>query len=490
MESVAVTRSRTRVMPDPLRIIAKPYLMDSRLNVDSNSRVYKVVRRVLAMSDDEVVDTLRTLRSQFLDRHENLDDIFRSGFSAVSSVVPDPQSLSDERLLVLGAYFSHEYSIESAAITNPSIAPHPNQTGMASGKLRIIVTLRAIGEGHRSSIEFRTGEIDSDGNIRLDLPGAPKIGERHPATFDKRLFVGKLNEMGEDGQLLTETLRHLDRPTFSVVELDAALVDLQSSEPASAALQQFVHAAHWVASSNYELTFPRTSDLSERVLFPGSPTDSHGMEDARLVRFVAPDGEVTYFATYTAYDGFNILPQLISTTDFETFRIATLNGRAATNKGMALFPRLIDGRYMALARSDAESNFLMSSADVRNWDTSSLLQVPKRPWELLQIGNAGSPIETDAGWLVITHAVGPMRRYTLGAILLDIDDPLQIIGELEEPLLEPDKEEREGYVPNVVYSCGSVIHNNHLVIAYGASDTTTRFATLDVDSLLSKLTTH
>jgi predicted GH43/DUF377 family glycosyl hydrolase len=212
------------------------------------------------------------------------------------------------------------------------------------------------------------------------------------------------------------------------------------------------------------------------------------MEDARFVRFTEPDGAVVYHATYTAYDGFNILPQLIETTDFARFHVTTLGGRFALNKGMALFPRRIGGRYAALSRFDGESNYLMLSDDVHRWDDAHRIQVPRRPWELLQIGNAGSPLETDRGWLVITHGVGPLRSYALGAILLDLDDPIRVIGHLPEPLLTPDDGERDGYVPNVVYSCGSVLHQGRVVIAYGAADTGTRFASVMADDLLDALT--
>jgi predicted GH43/DUF377 family glycosyl hydrolase len=244
----------------------------------------------------------------------------------------------------------------------------------------------------------------------------------------------------------------------------------------------------WLASSNYQVTFPPASELSQRVLFPAAPSESRGMEDARLVRFVEEDGSVVYYATYTAFDGFGILPQLIETTDFETFRIATLNGPVARNKGIAIFPRRIAGRYAALGRCDGESNYLMVSDHPRFWHEAEQIEVPTRPWELMKTGNAGTPIETDAGWLVVTHGVGPMRRYALGAILLDIDDPRRMIGHLRDPLLEPDESERHGYVPNVVYSCGSVLHGDRLVIAYGASDTFTSFATVQIDSLLAELT--
>ncbi len=487
MPIVAVKRSWVRLQPDPRRLVTKPYIPSSHASVEDESRVDKVVRRVLSLSAGEVQETLAALRANFDGRHPDLDQVFWQGLSAIADSVPDSPELSENRRLLIGAYFSHEYSIEGAALTNPSIAPHPDQHGVPAGGLRVIVTLRAVGEGHMSSIEFRTGLIDSGADIELDPPGKPVTGQRRTPTFDKALFVEKLNEIGAKGEILDQALSHLGTQ-FAMVDLDLALSDLAHNEPLTPTAQQLIHSAHWVASSNYELTFPAESDLTQRVLFPNGPTDSQGMEDARLVAFTQADGSVVYFATYTAFDGFNILPQLISTADFETFRIATLNGKAARNKGMAIFPRLVGGRFAALGRSDGESNFLMTSSDVRNWEETQQIQVPRRPWDLLQIGNAGPPIETAAGWLVVTHGVGPMRRYALGAILLDLDEPWRVIGDLREPLLAPDENEREGYVPNVVYSCGSLIHNGVLVIPYGASDTTTTFATVDVDELLGELT--
>jgi predicted GH43/DUF377 family glycosyl hydrolase len=305
--------------------------------------------------------------------------------------------------------------------------------------------------------------------------------------FDKALFAAKLDEIGAGAELIGQALGPLsDR--FTMGDLEAALADLHRREGFSKLVQEVTQMMHWLASSNYELSFATSSDLSQRVLFPSGPTESHGMEDARFVRFTEPDGSVVYYATYTAFDGFTVLPQLIETSDFGVFRIATLNGPAARNKGIALFPRRVGGRYAALGRSDGESNYLMVSDHVRFWHEAERIQMPTQPWELMQLGNAGSPIETEAGWLVVTHGVGPMRRYVLGALLLDLDDPCRVIGDLKEPLLTPNESERDGYVPNVVYSCGSIVHDDQLVIAYGASDTSASFASLSLDALLGELT--
>ena len=487
MSSVPVTRLPVRLAPDAQRLIAKPFMSVDDVPADGGTRGQQLIGRILELSPDEVADTLEELRQRFQQRHENLDAVFERGFLTVAHLIPDAAELPDQMRRLVGAYFMHEYSLEGAALTNPSIVAHPDQTGTPEGSLRVIVSLRSIGEGHVSSIEFRMGVIGRDGDIDIEPPGVPMTGHRQSPIFDKGMFTAKLAEMGATNDLAIRTLAALE-DQFTMADLDGALADLAGREASSNAVHHVTQVMQWLASSNYELTFPQASELSQRVLFPAGPTESRGMEDARFVRFVATDESVIYYAPYTAYDGFNILPQLIETTDFRTFRIATLNGPSAANKGIAIFPRPIAGRYAALARTDGENNYVMLSDHVRFWHDAERIQVPSRPWELMQIGNAGPPVETEAGWLVVTHGVGPMRQYALGAILLDIDDPSQVIGHLRDPILVPNEQERDGYVPNVVYSCGSIIHNNRLVIAYGASDTSSTFATVPVDALLSELT--
>lgn len=486
MTSVPVARSQVRLVADPRRLITKPYVIADQGPAEGRSRAERLIDRILALSPSEVADTLAALRRNFGHRHADLDSVFLQGFSAVTHSVPGVAGLSDDVRLLIGAYCSHEYSIEGAALTNPSIVPDPDQADVPDGWLRVIVSVRAIGEGHISAIEFRTGMVGPDGSIDLDEPGIPITGERRLPDFDKSDFSARLDELGVLAGLVERVLTDLD-DRFTMAALEQASAELRNREPPSEDVESAVHSLHWLASSNYELAFPTESAISQRVLFPSGPTESHGMEDARFVRFIESNGSVRYYATYTAYDGLRVLPQLIETVDFRTFEISTLSGRAARNKGMAIFPRSVGGRYVALGRSDGESNYIMRSDDIRSWDESEKIQVPAYPWDLLQVGNAGSPMETEAGWLVVTHGVGPMRRYTLGAMLLDIDDPGRVIGELREPLLEPDEGERDGYVPNVVYSCGSLIHGDRLVIAYGASDTVTKFATVPVDPLLAKL---
>ncbi|RPI24700.1 MAG: glycosidase [Actinobacteria bacterium] len=487
MPAIAVSRSHVRLRPDPLRLITKPFLPNDPGSLDGKARIERVIHRILALSPTEITSSLWELRASFGERHPDLDEVLMRGFTAVANSVPDGADLPDDLRRLIGAYFVHEYSLEGAALTNPSIVPAPDQAGVPNGSLRVIVSVRAVGEGHISSIEFRTGTVGPDGDIDLAAPGVPMTGHRRSAIFDKAQFTEKLGEMGAGDGLVGQILDRLPDP-FMITDLDRVVARLRRREASSEAVQRAIQVMHWLASSNYELAFPQDSEVSQRVLFPSAPIESRGMEDARLVRFTETDGSVVYFATYTAFDGFSILPQLIETTDFQTFRLATLNGRAAQNKGIAVFPRRVGGRYAALARSDGESNYLMVSDDVRLWHVAERIQMPTHPWELVQIGNAGAPIETEAGWLVVTHGVGPLRRYALGAILLDLEDPRRVIGHLREPLLVPEDGERDGYVPNVVYSCGSLIHDARLVIAYGASDTSAGFATVEVDALLAELT--
>lgn len=488
MNPIPITRRRVRFLPDSHRVIAKPYLPGEQIFPDGQSRVQLVINRILAMPNSEVVSTLATTRQQFSDRHLGLDGILERNFDVVAHHIDDPKELSPERRLLIGAYFTHEYSIEAAALCNPSIVAAPDQSGLDPGDTRFVMSLRAIGEGHISSIEFRSGVIYADGKITADQPSRYAMtGGRRSPIYDKRVFSTKLEELGAFNQIARMSLDPL--PTlFTFEQLEAAILDLDRQGVDRHIAFQTTKIIHWLASSNYESDFPTESEISERVIFPAGPTESNGMEDARFVRFTHDDGTVIYYATYTAFDGVQILPQLIETLDFVSFRIATLNGDSAQNKGIALFPRKIDGRYAALSRQDNENNYLMLSDDVRSWHETNKIQIPDRPWELMQIGNCGSPLETEAGWLVITHGVGPLRRYTMGAILLDKQDPCRTIGHLEEPLLAPIESEREGYVPNVVYSCGSMIHGNLLILPYGFSDVGAGIATVSLDDLLTRLT--
>ncbi len=488
MKPIPIARQRVRFLPDSQRVIAKTYLPGEQVFPDGQSRAELIIKRILAMPESEVASTLAVTLQWFADRHIGLNGILDRNFAVVADHIEDPNALSSERRLLIGAYFTHEYSIEAAALGNPSIVPAPDQSGLNPGEQRFILSLRAIGEGHISSIEYRSGVIDVGGKIMMDKPSRYAMtGSRRSPLYDKHVFSTKLEELEAFNDITRICLDPLPSH-FTFEQLEEAILDLDRQGVDRAIAFQTIKIIHWLASSNYESTFPAESEISERVVFPAGPTESHGMEDARFVRFAHDDGTVAYYATYTAFDGIQILPQLIETRDFVSFRIATLNGSAAQNKGIALFPRKIDGRYAALSRQDNENNYLMLSDNVRFWHEAERIQIPDRPWELIQIGNCGSPLETEAGWLVITHGVGPLRRYTLGAILLDRQDPCRIIGHLKEPLLAPDEDERDGYVPNVVYSCGSMIHGNLLVLPYGFSDIGAGIATASLDDLLTRLT--
>ena len=487
MPRVPVTKTSVRFGTDATRVITKPFVPGGNSSLDGRSRVGTILSRVLAMSDSEVTTTLSTTRDRFAGRHVDLPSVFETNFASLGEHVAGLGELSEERRLLIGAYFTQEYSIEAAALSNPSMVLAPDQSGLAKGEQRFVLSLRAIGEGHLSSIEFRSGVIDAGGHIEMDAPSRFARTARHRSPeYDKSIFRAKLLELHAYTEIATAVLDVLPEH-FTLEQLETVIREVLEQSGSRPDALQATRTIHWLASSNYDSSFSPGSKLSERVLFPAGPTESQGMEDARFVRFTRDDGTVTYFAPYTAFDGYQILPQLIETPDFASFRIATLNGASAQNKGIALFPRMIDGRFVALARVDNENNFLMWSDNVRFWHHSEVIQTPKRPWEIIQLGNCGSPLETEAGWLVITHGVGPLRQYALGAILLDKEDPARVIGHLAEPLLEPAADERDGYVPNVVYSCGSMISGGLLVLPYGFSDVGTCIATVRLDDLLAEL---
>jgi len=443
----------------------------------------------MALPDSQVRTLLEQVEAEFGDRHMKIREFLRRRFEAVQPWLRAARELSDERQLLLGAYFSHEYSLEAVALFNPSIVPHPDQSDLPPGSLRFILSLRATGEGHISSITFRTGYLDDQGAITVNAPTRYSLepAQVPNASFEKKLFARKLEELGLVGDFTRQLLAGVG-DAFTLDELRAAIrlasEQLGARDQESAAVARKTLA---LAQSNYEVQFELESRLSERVLFPVTPSQSNGIEDARFVQFLNEDGTRTYYATYTAYDGKLILPQFIETPDFCHFKFITLNGPAVRNKGMALFPRKINGLYAMLSRQDYESIYVMFSDHLHFWYTAELVVKPTFPWEFVQVGNCGSPIETEAGWLVLSHGVGPMRKYCIGAFLLDRDDPTRVVGRLREPLIQPSEKEREGYVPNVVYSCGSFLHGRQLVIPYAMSDYATTFATVPVDDLLAAM---
>ncbi len=488
MQKIAVTRTRHRILPDPRRVLAKPFLPGEEMLLPGQSRGRLLMERLLAIPEQEVGALLQEVLANFAERHRDFDAILGRHFDVVARYIPAGNAISPARRSLVGAYFTHEYSVEAAALFNPSIVIAPDQSGLKEAERRFVMSLRAVGEGHLSSIEFRTGVISLSGDISFDPPGPFLVGTQRtaPVRYEKHLFRLKLMELQAWNDIADRVLSRLAQE-FALEELEASLQDLEQNGPPPAIWFETAKVIRVLAASNYVATFPESSSLSERVLFPAGPNETRGMEDARFVQFT--DGATTrYYATYTAYDGFNIMPQLIATEDFRTFKIATLNGLAAQNKGMALFPRKIGGMFVMLSRKDRENLHLATSDNVRFWNDVTELWRPSRPWELMQIGNCGSPLETSEGWLVLTHGVGPMRRYGLGAILLDLDDPRKVIGALKEPLMLPDATEREGYVPNVLYTCGGLINGDELILPYGFSDAGIGVARIGLADLLRELT--
>ena len=487
MARIAITRTHHRLLPDAQRVLAKPFVPGEEVLLAGQSRAGLLMERVLAIPESRVSALLDEIRRTFSSRHGDFDRILERNFELVAHHVHAPAPLSAARRLMIGAYFTHEYSVEAAALFNPSIVLGPDQSNLAVGQRRFVMSLRAVGEGHLSSIEFRSGVIDASGELRFDVPGPHLVAGRRtpPRCYDKPLFSAKLKELDAWNDLARGVLDRLS-DQFTLDDLEGSLGTLEKHGPPHAIWFETVKIIRVLASSNYVTTFPERSTLSERVLFPAGPNETRGMEDARFVRFT--DGTLAkYYATYTAYDGFQIVPQLIETDDFVTFTIATLNGVAAQNKGMALFPRKIGGKYAMLSRKDRENLHLATSENVRFWNDVTELHRPSQPWELLHMGNCGSPLETEAGWLVITHGVGPMRRYAIGAMLLDLEDPQRVLGYLREPLLVPDASEREGYVPNVLYTCGGMINGDQLVLPYGFSDAGVGIAMISLPDLLTEL---
>ncbi|MGW6442803.1 glycoside hydrolase family 130 protein [Lentzea sp. NPDC055074] len=482
-----VTRSRLRLRPDPRRVITKLFVPGEEVP-EHESRSAAVIRRVMALGDDVVLAALERTVRLFAERHQDIRVTFADNFASVSHRLPADADLAEPRRLLIGAYFTHEYAVEAAAVCNPSMVVHPDQSGTAPGRLRFVLSVRGIGEGHLSSIGFQTGTVGPGDDVSTDpRPDVLSTGLRRDAVHEKSVFQGKLSERGHDDEVSAALNRWL--PTrFTGAELDELLAGLHPKLLARQAAHRTVELVRWIAACNYTTEFPDDSVVGGRVLWPAGPSERQGMEDARFVRFTDDDGSQTYYATYTAYDGVDVAPQLLQTDDFRTFRVTQMIGSAARNKGMALFPRRIGGRFAALSRGDGESTALTTSDDVRTWNDPRTVAVPHRDWDLVQVGNCGSPIETPDGWLVLTHGVGPMRLYSMGAMLLDLEQPHRVLATLREPLLTPDAVERNGYVPNVVYSCGGLAHGDTLVIPYGASDATIGVATASVSELTAAMT--
>jgi predicted GH43/DUF377 family glycosyl hydrolase len=483
MSVIPIRRHAITLRPECARVIILPFIPAAK------SRITAIIRRALALTEQEVEQSLQAVRAEFDSRHFNIEELLLKHYAKVHRHVVAKPELSNARKLLIGALFSGEYALESSALFNPSIVPHPDQKGVPEGGLRFVMSLRATGEGHISSIEFRVGIISRESGIDFDpVSRFVTLPEVVPnPTYRKSRFVIKLHEMGFDNDCASAVMGSLG-DEFTRGELVERVAHVRRQfRPKPIDFKRTLESIQWLADSNYELKFSPNLAPSERIIFPVSTNESNGIEDARFVLLTDDDGTVTYYATYTAYNGRDILPQLIETKDFLHFRVLTLNGNAVQNKGMALFPRRINGRYAMLSRQDDENLFIMYSDSPHHWNDPQMLLRPAETWESVKVGNCGSPIQTDAGWLVITHGVGPMRKYCIGAALLDIDDPTRVIGRLRFPLLSPDGNERDGYVPNVVYSCGSLIHGGRLILPYAMSDTATAVASVQLNELLTAL---
>jgi len=478
--SIRVQRTSTILRPDQSRVLLRPF------RHEDPERSRRIIARIMSLPENQVGPLLNDVAAEFSQRHQQIHKSFLERFEQVRDLVMTDQVISEQRQLLIGSYFVCEYSLESAALFNPSIVPHPDQSDLPPGALRFILSLRATGEGHISSITFRTGIIHADHRIEV-LPPAGFLTEPRQIpkpSYDKALFERKLLELGLANEF---TRRAMDKfgESFALEELRVSLEVELNQSPVSD--QNAIRGMLALAQSNYEVQFQPQQQLSERVLFPATPSQRNGIEDARFVCFQKDDGSYVYYATFTAFDGKVILPELVETADFLRFRFITLNGPAAENKGMALFPRKVNGLYAMLSRQDNENIYIMFSDDVHFWYERKMLLKPIFPWELVQLGNCGSPIETEAGWLVLSHGVGPLRTYCIGAFLLDLDEPGKVIGRLREPLLKPNQSERQGYVPNVVYTCGALVHNGELIIPYAMADHATGFATVPLDEVLAAM---
>jgi predicted GH43/DUF377 family glycosyl hydrolase len=424
-----LNRQALYLRPDPARVIVRPFKPATEprdLNPTDKTRANHIVSRVLALDSQAVVSQLDDVLENFDGRHRNLLETFEARAEVMEQALAAHVVFSRPQRQLIGAYFLHEYSFEASALFNPSIVPHPDQSDAPKGGLRFVLSLRATGEGHVSSLTFRAGTVAADGGLSIDptarLASSPRISRRTSTPHGDRI----------------------------------------------------------------ELAFNAEEELSERVIFPVTDSQANGIEDARFVEF-SDEGRKTYYATYTAYSGRAIRSELLATTDFMSFRLAPLGGAAARNKGMALFPRKVGGKYAMIARQDNENLYLIYSEDLYTWDGGQAILKPEFPWEFVQIGNCGSPIELDEGWLLLTHGVGPVRKYSIGAALLDKRDPSKVLARSREPLLRPEPSEREGYVPNVVYTCGAMRHNDRIILPYAMSDTFASFATITISTLLNAM---
>ncbi|RAJ04299.1 putative GH43/DUF377 family glycosyl hydrolase [Chitinophaga skermanii] len=481
--SIKVNRKSIRFNSDPKRVITRFFFPAPE------TRVHSILHKVDQMPEQAAGLVLNQTLREFAGRHRNVSRIFKKHFKRVVELMDgdiiDMEHLSPTKKLLIGAYFTSEYSIESAAFFNPSMVEDPDQTGLRMGEKRVIISFRATGEGHISSIVFRGGVLDENNHLDI-IPTGRLIEEAELIrnyVYDKEEFFSGLTI---DSPVVQQLMSVLNRE-FDYYQLHTAIDERLADKNIDEHTRSLLHRIRAMGDAYYEISFSLDTGISDRVIFPITAEERNGIEDARFVKFMDEDGLTRYYATYTAYNGVDILPRLIETRDFYKFRILPIHGEHIRNKGLALFPRKVNGRYAMLGRIDGVNNYVLYSDHINVWDEAVRIQEPMYPWEFIQVGNCGSPIETPYGWLVITHGVGTMRKYCLGAILLDLNDPTKIIGELTEPLISANEEEREGYVPNVVYSCGSIVNNEELVIPYAMSDTASTYATVSINELLKRL---
>jgi len=483
---VPVKRKHVNFLPDSSRVVARYFMNGEEPTKD-------MLALVFAMNEDEVHVALDQTLREFAYRHRNITRLFKRHCNNVRGVIERMQmnydDISEARKLLIGSYLTMEYSLESTAFFNPSIIPDIDQTYLEEGELRVIISFRATGEGHISSIVFRRGIIDKNNDLHLMSIGkSMDLAEvSHKKLYHTGRFVKKMQEMNIPEMYSKLIVESLPKDHFEYSALKNAVNKILTDPEISGDKRLALEEITWLIDSYYDIVFEPDSDISERVIYPISESESNGIEDARFVHFTDDDGSVKFYATYTAYNGHAILPKFLSTDDFYTFRIMPFHGKGAMGKNLALFPKKIKGKYAMLSRLDGINNYIMFSDRNTLWTDPILLQKPRFPWEFSKIGNCGSPIWTEKGWLIITHGVGPMRRYCIGASLFDLDDPTKEIGRLEEPLLMPLEHEREGYVPNVVYSCGSIIHNGNLILPYAVSDYSTTYAVVEMEALFEAL---
>ena len=476
-----IKRSNIQIKANPKRVIIN--FLDLGVNTNNTSRVNRLLDSILSIPENELYTIYEGIKKNFEFRHRNFEYYLKLNFKKVQPKLPSDVVISKIRSLVIGAYFSKEYSIQSAALFNPSMVLHPNQSDLKEGEKRFVISLRSVGEGHISSIEFRSGIVDVEGNITLDKEtGYTSCSEKNlNKVYKKKNILKNTAILKNFNQTILENFK--DNFTYD------DYLEKEKSNTFSTfdkvTQQQLFH----ILDTNYDVQTDGNAPICERVIFPNATGESMGMEDVRFVAFFE-NGKTQYIGTYTAYDGHKISPQLIITEDFVHFKARSMYGTAVSDKGMALFPEKVNGKYVMIGRQGGENITIMYSDDLFIWDDYKVIMTPQDIWGHVQLGNSGSPLKTKHGWLLITHAVGPIRKYVLGAILLDLDDPSKIIKKLNKPLLSPNEEEREGYVPNVVYSCGSIIHEGNLILPYAMSDSASTFATINIEDIIAEMDVH